>query len=160
MDVAKQFQDIATTLQSAANLLRKAVISVKKDKMLFFPEQLTKVVTLLMGSLPYILFRPKSETKDYVLLLFWATSQDDSNRALQKSVQNIKQEILSDGFQLQFTVKNVMAPRRQVSYLVHNYLCLKTQNDNICHVPLDSHEQLVNFLKLLQEPVKKRKIEL
>ena len=86
MDFTKQFQDIATTSQPAVILLRKAVVSVKKDKKLFSPEQLTKVVALLMGSLPYILFRPKSETKDYVLLLFWATSQDDSNCALQKSV--------------------------------------------------------------------------
>ena len=112
-----------------------------------------------MGSLPYILFRPKSETKDNVLLLFWATSQDDSNCALQKSIQNIKQEILSDGFQLRFTVENVTAPRRQVSYLAQNCLCLKAQNDDICHLPSDSHEQLVNFLNLLQQPEKKRKIE-
>ena len=107
MDFMKQFQDIATTSQPAVTLLRKAVVSVKKDKKLFFPEQLMEVVTLLMGSLPYILFRLKSETKDYVLLLFWATSQGDSNCALQKSVQNKKQEILSDGFQLRFTVENV-----------------------------------------------------
>ena len=95
MDFTKQFQDIATTSQPAATMLRKAVVRVKKDKKLFSSEQLTKVVTLyiLLGSLPYILFRPKSETKDYVLLLFWATSQDDSNCVLQKSVQNIKQEI-------------------------------------------------------------------
>ena len=87
MDFTKQFQDIATTSQPTAILLRKVVVSVKKDKKLFSPEQLMKVVTLLMSSLPYILFRPKSETKDYVLLLFWATSQDDFNCALQKSVQ-------------------------------------------------------------------------
>ena len=136
------------------------MVSVKKDKKLFSPEQLTKVVTLLMGSLPSILFRPKSKAKDYVLFLFWATKQDDSNCALQKSIQNIKQEISSDGFQLQFTVENVTAPRRQVSCLAHNCLCLKKQNDDICHLPPDSHEQLVNFVKLLQEPVKKLKIEL
>ena len=98
MHFTKEFQNIATTSQPAVTLLRKAVVSVKKDKKLFSPKQLTKIVTLLMGSLPYILFRPKSETKDYVLLLFWATSQDNSNCALQKSIQNIKQEILSDGF--------------------------------------------------------------
>ena len=99
----RQFQDIATTSQPAATLLRKAVVSVKKYKTLFFPEQITKVVTLLMSDLPYILFRPNSETKDYVLLLFWAASHDDSNCTLQKSMQIIKLEILSDGFQLRFT---------------------------------------------------------
>ena len=159
MDFTKQFQDIATTSQTAVILSRKVVVSVKKDKKLFSPKQLTKVVILLMGSLPYILFRPKSETKDNALLLFRATSQDDSNCALQKSVQIIKQEILSDGFQLRFTVENVTAPRRQVSYLVHNCLCLKMQNNDICYLPPDSHKPLVNFLKLLQKPVKKRKIE-
>ena len=73
-----------------------------------------------------------------MLPLFWATSQDDSNCVLQKSVQNIKQEILSRGFQLRFTVENVMAPQRQVSYLVQNGLCLKTQNDDIRHLLPDS----------------------
>ena len=94
-----------------------------------------------------------------MLLLFRATSQDDSNCALQKNIQNTKQEILSDGFQLRFTVENVTAPRGQVSYLGHNCLCLKTQNDDICHLPPDNCEQLVNFLNLLQEPVKKRKFD-
>ena len=56
MDFIKQFQDIVTTSQPAVTLLRKAVVSVKKNKKLFSPEQLMKVVTLLMGSLPYILF--------------------------------------------------------------------------------------------------------
>ena len=58
MDFTKQFEGIATTSLSAVSLLRKAVVSVKKDETLFSPEQLTKAVTLLMGSLPYILFRP------------------------------------------------------------------------------------------------------
>ena len=136
------------------------MVSVKKDKKLFSPEQLTKVVTLLMGNLPCILFRPKSEMKDYILLLFWVTSQDDSNCTLQKTIQNKKQEILSDGFQLRFTVKNVTALRRQVSYLAHNCLCLKMQNDEIYHLSPDRYEKSVNFLKLLQNLVKKRKIEL
>ena len=155
MNFTKQFQDIVTTSQPTVTLLKKAVISVKKDNKLFSPEQLMEVVTLLMGSLPYILFRAKSETKDYVLILFWATSQDESNCALQKSIQNIKQEILSDEFQLRFTVENETAPRRLVSYLAYSCLCLKTENDDICHLPPDSHEQLVNYLNLLQEPVKK-----
>ena len=94
IDFTKQFQDIAasTTSQLTATLLRKAVVCVKKGKMLVFPKRLTKVVTPLMGNLLHILFRLKSKT-----LLFWATSQDDSNCMLQKSIQNTKQEILSDG---------------------------------------------------------------
>ena len=56
MDFTKQFQDIAITSQPAVTLLRKVVVSVKKNKKLFSPEQLTKVMALLMGSLPYILF--------------------------------------------------------------------------------------------------------
>ena len=84
MDFKKQFQDIATTSHPAATLLRKAVVSGKKDKMLFSPKQLTKVVTLQMNNLLYILFRPKSEIKDTVLLLFLAANQDDSNWRLQK----------------------------------------------------------------------------
>ena len=52
-----------------------------------------------MGNHPYILCRPEAETKDYVLLLSWAASLDDSACEVQKSVEAIKQEILADGFQ-------------------------------------------------------------
>ena len=82
MDFKKQVEDIAATLQPATTLLRKAMVNGKKDKTLISTEQPTKVVTLMMDYLPYILFRPKSETKDYLLLLFWATSQDYSNCTL------------------------------------------------------------------------------
>ena len=96
--------------------------------------------------------------KDYMLLSFWVASQDDSNCVLQKSVQDIKQEILYDRFQLRFTVENVMALQCQLSYLAQNCLCQKTQNDDICLLPPDSHKQLVNFLNLLQELVKNAKL--
>ena len=59
-------------------LLRKTVVRVKKTKLMFSPDQQTKVVSQLMENLPNILFRLKHETKDYALLLFWATNLDDS----------------------------------------------------------------------------------
>ena len=51
------------------------------------------------------------------------------------------------------------APRRQFLYLVNNYICLKTQNDNGFHLSAENQEQLESFLKLLNnpEPSKKRK---
>ena len=57
-------------IATAMTLLRKAVVSVKKDKMMFSPNQLTNVVSLLMGNVSYILFQPKAVTKDYALLMF------------------------------------------------------------------------------------------
>ena len=142
-------------------LVRKAVVSVKKDRAMFFPEQLTKVVALLMENLPYILFRPKEETKDHVLLLFSVTNQDNSACEAQINVVIIKQELLSGGFQLRFNVKNLPALPRKVLYLANNYQCLKALNDDICHLPPDNHKQLVSFLKLLREPetAKKRRID-
>ena len=79
-------------------LVRKAVVSVEKDRAMFFLKQLTKVEAWLMGNLPYILFCSKAETNDYVLLLFWDINQDDSACEVQKNVEIMKQEILWDGF--------------------------------------------------------------
>ena len=132
---------------------------LEKKKMMFSPDQLTKVVTLLMENLPYKLFRPKAETKDYVLLVFWASSLDDSACEAQKSVEAIKQEIFADSFRLLFDVESVPALRRQVSYLVDNYVYLKTPNNDVCHLPPDNHEQLISFPKVLKKPVKKCKID-
>ena len=54
-----------------STLLRKAVVSVKKRNVMFSAEQLSHVVQMIMENKPYLLFRPKSNTKDYVILVFW-----------------------------------------------------------------------------------------
>ena len=139
----------------SSTLLRKAIISVKNGKVMFCIDQLSKVVNLLMGNLPYILFRPKSDTKEYVILLFWSTNIDDFECEIQKKFEIIKQEIAVDHFQLRCVVKNVPSPRRQFLYFLNNYVCLKVQND---HLPPDNKEQLNNFLQLLKNPGPKRKL--
>ena len=114
-----------------------------------------------MSNLPYILFRPKSDTKGYVILLYWATSISDSDCKVQKYVETVKQEIAVDGFRLRFVAENVPSPRRQFLYLAEHYILVKTQNDNICHLPLDDQQQLESFLKLLKEPqAKKRRVDI
>ena len=50
--------------QLAMTLMKKAVVSVKKENVMFSPDQATKVVYLLICMLA------KAETKEYVLLLF------------------------------------------------------------------------------------------
>ena len=71
-DIRKKFQEIAASRPSIPSLLllRKAIINVKTGKVMFSMDQFVPVVTVLMGNLPYILFCPKSETKEYVVLLF------------------------------------------------------------------------------------------
>ena len=57
-DIRTQMKEIAAsglTIPSST-LLRKAIISVKNKKVMFCIDQLSKVVNLLMGNLPYILF--------------------------------------------------------------------------------------------------------
>ena len=160
-DIRKQFQEIAVSGLSvpSSTSLKKAVVSVKRGKFMFSTDQLTKVVQVLMENFPYILFRPKSEVKEYVILLFWSTDTDDSACQVQKRFEIVKQEIAVDLFQLRCIVENVPAPRRQFLYLVNNYICLKTQNDNGFHLSAENQEQLESFLKLLNnpEPSKKRK---
>ena len=159
-DIRMQTKEIAAsglTIPSST-LLRKAIISVKNGKVMFCIDQLSKVVNLLIGNLPHILFRPKSDTKEYVILLFWSTNMDDSECEIQKKFEIIKQEIAVDHFQLRCIVENVPSPRRQFLYLLNNYVCLKAQSDEVYHLPPDNKEQLNNFLQLLKNPGPKRKL--
>ena len=164
-EIRQQFQAIADSgfPLPESTLLRKAVVSVKKGKLMFSTEQLQRVVALVMDKLPYFLFRPKSDTKDYVILLFWANSVDDTACQIQQNLKIIQQEVAVDGFQLRFNVESVPSPKRQVLYLINNYTLVTVQNDDFCLLPPDDHKQLVLFLKLLDEQKvtvkpKKRKI--
>ena len=60
---------------------------------MFSMNQLVQVVDVIMGNLPYILFCPESEAKEYVVLLFWSTNMDDAACEVQKNIKIIKQEI-------------------------------------------------------------------
>ena len=161
-DIRKKFQKIATSRLPipSSSLSRKAIISVKRGKVMFSTDQLVQVVDVIMGNLSYILFRPKSETKKYVVLLFWSTNMDDAACKVQKNMEIIKREVAVDQFQLRCVVENVPTARRQFLYLLNNYTFLKVQKDDVCHLPSDNHEQLENFVKLLThpEPIKKQKV--
>jgi len=93
-NIRKQFQEIAESGFPVPNstLLRKAVVSVKKGKLMFSSEKLKHAVTMVMGDLPYILFRPKSETKDYVILIFWSASFDDTACEIQQKTEIINKK--------------------------------------------------------------------
>ena len=80
-DIRKKFQEIAASGLPipSSSLLRKEIVSVKRCKVMFSINQLVQVVDVMMGNLPYILFCPKSETKEYVVLLFWSTNMDDAS---------------------------------------------------------------------------------
>ena len=81
---------------------------------------------------------------------------------MQKNMEIIKQEVAVDQFQLRCVVENVPTARRQLLYLLNNYIFFKVQKDNVCHLPPDNHEQLESFVKLLTnpEPMKKRKVDI
>ena len=97
-DSRKQFQEITASRlpMSSSSLLRKAIISVKIGKVMYSIDQLVQVVTVLMENLPYILFRSESETKEYVVLLFWSANMDNSACKVQKKAQtrNIRRQVL------------------------------------------------------------------
>ena len=78
-DIRKKFQEITafSLPMPSLPLLRKAIISVKKGKNMFSIDQLVQVVAVLMGNLSYVLFRYKSNRKNYVVLFFWATHVND-----------------------------------------------------------------------------------
>ena len=81
-------------------LLRKEIITTKIGKVMFLMDQLVQVAAVLMRNLFYILFCPKLEMKEYVVLLFWSTNMDDSACEVQKNIKIIKQDIAVNQFQL------------------------------------------------------------
>ena len=161
-DIRKKFQKIAASglpIPSSL-LLRKAIISVKRGKVMFSTDQLVQVVDVMMENLPYILFCPKSETKN-MLFYYSGPLTWTMLHVKYKKMEIIKQEIAVDQFQLRCVVENVPAARRHFLYLLNNYTFLKVQKDDVCHLPPDNHEQLKTFAKLLTkpEPRKKRKVD-
>ena len=48
---------------------------------------------MLMGELPYPLFRPKSETKCYIILIFWSTSVEQFDNKIQKKAKVFQKEL-------------------------------------------------------------------
>ena len=113
---------------------------------MFSTEQLSRVVQMIMENKPYLLFRPKSDTKDYVILVIWSTNFDDTFCSIQESAEVIKEEVLADGYQLRFKVENVPSSRRFTLYMLNNYITLAVQNDDDCHLPTVDHKQLESFL--------------
>ena len=150
--IRQQFQTIADSgfPLPTSTLLRKAVVSVKKGKFMFSTEQLSRVVQMIMENKPYLLFRPKSDTKDYIILVFWSTNFDDALCSIQENTEVIKQEVLADGYQLRFKVENIPSPRRFTLYMLNNYITLAVQNDDDCHLPPVDHKPLESFLTLLE----------
>ena len=138
--IRHQFQAIADSgfLLPTSTLLRKAVVSVKKGQYMFSTEQLSRVVQMIMKNKRYLLFRPKSDTKD-VILVFWSTNFDDTLCSIQENAEVIKQEVLADGYQLRFKVENIPSPRRFTLYMLNNYITLAVQNDDDCHLPPTNH---------------------
>ena len=162
-EIRNQFQEIANSgvALPTSSLLRKAIVSVKRGKEMFSTGQVSKVVALLMKKAPYILFRPTSATKDYVVLLFWATSIDDSACEIQRNAEVIKKEIAVDNFQLRFVVENVSSAKKQFLYLLNSYVHMTVQNDSACQLPPEEEQQLNVFLQLLKgSESKKRKLDI
>ena len=150
--IRHQFQTIADSgfPLPISTLLRKAVVSVKKGKFMFSTEQLSCVVQMIMENKPYLLFRPKSDTKDYVILVFWSTNFDHTLCSIQENAEVIKKEVLADGYRLRFKVENIPSLRKFTLYMLNNYIMLAVQNDDECHLPPVDHKQLESFLTLLE----------
>ena len=72
---------------------------------------------------------------------------DDAACEVHKNIEIIKQEIAVGQFQLRCLVENVPTARRQFLYLVNNYVCIKVQKDDVCHLPPDNYEQLIRNLR-------------
>ena len=96
-EICKQFHTIAESgFPVDSTLQRKAIVSERKEELVFSQQQLKQVVIMLMVDLPYFLFRSKSITKDYVILPFWSTSLYDSACEVRRKVDVFQQEITAE----------------------------------------------------------------
>ena len=81
--LARTMEDLATQIRHrfqvfaysgfplpTSTVLRKAVVSTKKDKLMFSTAQLSRVVQMIMENKPYLLFRPKNDLKTTSFLFF------------------------------------------------------------------------------------------
>ena len=68
-----------------------------------------------------------------------------------KKAEMLKQNVLFDKFQMYFKIENTPKPQRQVACLVNNFLCLKKENDEACHLSPDEYQKLefIYFLFIL-----------
>ena len=100
-DIRKQFHEITNSgfLLSESTSPRKAVLSVKRGKLCISHEQLKQIVFMLMGELPYLLFRPKSETKKTTL--FWSTCVEECGCEIQKKTKVFREEVAAE-YQFRF----------------------------------------------------------
>ena len=149
--IRRRFREIALNGVTLARptMLRKGIISVKNGKSLFSINQLTQAVDSFMGASPHILFRPPSNAKNYLVLLFWATDTEDENCLLQQKVDLVKREIAVDGFELRFVVERVVL--QQIYYLVNNYECLKIRNDEGLQLSPESQKELTSFQQMIDK---------
>ena len=65
-DIRKKFQEVVASELPipSSSLLRKAIVSVKRGKVMFSMNQLVQVVDMMMGNLSYILFSPSPKQKN------------------------------------------------------------------------------------------------
>ena len=113
-----------------------------------------------MGNLPYILFRPKSETKEYIVLLFWFTNMDDAACEVQKTWKSLNEKYQWINSSCAVWWKTYQL--QDVNSSIYLTTTSKVQKDDVCHLPSDNHEQLETFVKHLTnpEPMKKRKVDI
>ena len=135
----------SVTLQPAKILLRKAMVSVNGQSDVF-PDNLVEIVTLLMENLPYIFFRSISETKDYVMFLFWAASQAILSSFCKNHRANQTRNIVGWLSVTLYCEKVAGA----TSCVLSTAVTSNTQNKNSCDLPPDNYKQLISFLKLLK----------
>ena len=88
-----------------------------------------------MGKLFYLLSRSKSETKNYIILIFWSTSIEESGCEIEKT--KVVQEVPAE-YQFRITVEYALASKRlNILYLINNYkleLAQSDENSHLCDV--------------------------
>ena len=136
-------------------LLRKAIISARKEKISFSIEQLLKACEVLFEDTPYIVFKSPKESRLYVIVLFWACDFQEENCSVLKHLDAVRKDVAVNGVEIKIDIDAVFAPPRYVLYLMDNCSGSAVRNR---HLKLGNEEdkQLAAIRSILCNPCRRR----
>ena len=111
------------------------------------PEQLTRVVKILMQDQPHIVFVPKQAQSTYITVLFWATCDDQQLFSRMCHAWAVQQEVLNQVAKLTFQVECVFVLKNYLVYVVDRSSDYKLVN---AKQPLPNEDDQAQFESVLE----------
>jgi len=119
-EIRSEFRSIFESgdcISAGSGRLRKVGIACRRGGQRLNPEQLPRVVKILMQDQPHIVFVPKQAQSTYIIILFWATCDDQQLCSRMRHAWAVQQDVLNQGVKLTFQVECVFALKNYLGYV-------------------------------------------